>query len=380
MKHLLIHSLIIFFCFFTTGVVLAEDLIPMPVPQKMSEKEFLAKTEPVDRVIEDDKTAEFKMRIPPEWQELTENDLKNHRGQGNRLLGDIAYFRGPSEVGERSYVSVEGFELNHELYLEHWVVQHILQASYTLRSMRKNDDGSIETLYVLFKDNKTYVARTKTVIKGPRILQVSYVMPYDRYEKERDMQAYIINDFSFSRKDTTPTEKLKTYAYLDQRKFEYPESLIIGGSDNVSEEELKLDFTLKDMDGFRKGAYNVAIYAREEGVDLKEKIQGLLDYYLENRLERRDRIEVKDYPVADFITFKSIEVYGMSIKTTDYETAEDKKEPITQELWMGVLADEKYYYIFSLVSPARDLDIYNWSRNARAFELMLTTLRDGMAY
>lgn len=352
----------------------------MPTPQKMSVKQFEDKTEPVERVIEGDKTADFTMRIPPEWQELTENELKNHRGTGNRLFGDIAYFRGPSEVGERSYFSVEGFELHHDLYLEHWVVQHILQDNYTLRSMRKNDDGSIETLYVIFKDNKTFVARSKVIIKGPRILKASYVVPYDRYEKERDMQTHIIENIKFTRKDTASTERLKTYAYLDQRKFEYPESLVIGGSDNVSEEELKLDFTLKDLDGFRKGAYNVAIYAREEGVDLKSKIQGLLDYYLENRLERRDRIEVKDYPVADFITFKSIEVYGMSIRTTEYETAEDKKEPITQELWMGVLADDKYYYIFSLVGPARDLDIYNWSRNARAFELMLTTLRDGMAY
>ena len=155
--------------------------------------------------------------------------------------------------------------------------------------------------------------------------------------------------------------------------FEYPASLNLETDGTVTEKKLNLRFTLSDAEGYRKGDYNIFIYKKMPGLDIKAKVQDQINFYAQNRLIRGNLIERKNYDLADFLTFKSIEVYEMRIKGTGY--AEDEAQPVTQELWLAVLADEDYYYLVSLVGTARDLDIINWSRNAKAFEIMLESLR-----
>ena len=202
----------------------------------------------------------------------------------------------------------------------------------------------------------------------------TYMIPQDLYKQYKDQQIRTLENFRFTENDREYAEDVKTYAYLDKRKFEYPQSLIVNSSDIISEDEFTIELLLRDQQNFIKGNFRVDIYARDqEDFDLKQKVAELLSSWEENKLERRDLIEKKKYDANENIIYQNIDVYGMSVKSSEYLKYEE--DPITQELWLGILADDEYYYIVSLVGVARDIDIISWSRNARAYEMIIRSLR-----
>ena len=376
MKSIVINSVFLFLCMFFVQFPLslqAQELQAMPQAEKLTQQEFMDMTEPVVRVVEQDPQTSFSFRVVPEWTEIGDDKLKNYVSQG-RLYGDVAVFVGPLTSQGRARFEVTSEELTSALYLKHWVIDRIIKNGYTLISIEEKPDGRMEALYIIFKDGVTNVTRSLFKVNGKRILMATYMIPQDLYKQYKDQQILTLENFRFTENDREYAEDVKTYAYLDKRKFEYPQSLIVNSSDIISEDEFTIELLLRDQQNFIKGNFRVDIYARDqEDFDLKQKVADLLNAWDENKLERRDLIEKKKYDTNENITYQNIDVYGMSVKSSEYLKYEE--DPITQELWLGILADEEYYYVVSLVGVARDIDIISWSRNARAYEMIIRSLR-----
>lgn len=352
----------------------AEALKPLPEVKNLSLEAFEKQTEPVVRDNEIDPAVSFELRVSPEWQELTDDKLKNYTID-DIVYGDVAKFISPVSSRGRARFEVESREVSNLLYLKHWIIDDILKKGYSLRSLEEINDDRVEAVYVAFEDGTSYVVRSVSELNGQRVLTAKFIVPYERYNDYRDFQIRSVESVDFTVKDPAEPEELATYAFLDIRKFDYPESLGVQSGELVSEEKLNLRFILKDEQNYPKGNFDVIVFSKEAETSLKEEIQALLDHYKEARLVRRDLIEKKEYELNEMFNFQSVEVYGVSLKKSDYFKYEE--DPITQELWLAILGDEDYYTIVSLMGTTRDVDTISWSRNARAFEIILSSMRPG---
>jgi hypothetical protein len=355
----------------------AKELKPLPEVDNLTIEQFEAQTEPVTRDNEIDPAVSFTLRVKPEWQEMTDDKLKNYTVD-DILYGDIAEFVSPVSSLGRATLKVESQEINRLLYLKHWIIQDILKEGYSLRSIKEHEDGSVETVYVAFEDSRSYVVRSISEFNGQRILKASYSVPIELYKRYKDMQIRSIESVEFTVKDPAQAEELATYAFLDKRKFDYPESLSVQSGELVSEDKLNMRFILRDKQNYPKGNFDVVIFAKDSETTLKEEIQKLLERYEASNLIRKGLIEKKEYDVNEMFDFQSVEVYGVSLKKDDYFKYEE--DPITQELWMAILGDDKFYTIVSLMGTTRDVDTISWSRNAKAFEIILGSMREGNVY
>ncbi|HEY8189393.1 MAG TPA: hypothetical protein VIF12_01820, partial [Micavibrio sp.] len=76
--------------------------------------------------------------------------------------------------------------------------------------------------------------------------------------------------------------------------------------------------------------------------------------------------EPHEFKFSDHIYFSRIEVYA----------ANDKDHAlIDHEYWIGVLIEDRYFYIVTMLTPSRSADFYNWATNTEAFKAVVETLR-----
>lgn len=362
------------------AVSAAKDLKDMPRVEKMTDEEFQEISEPVVRDNEIDPAVSFEVYVPKTWQETAEDKLKNDK-TNDFLYGDIANFMGPVNPLGMPSLTVHSEELSYDLYLTHWVVDKVLSQSATLSALEENPDGSVTALYVSFNpdDYTTYVTRSLFKFNGARVLSASFTVPKERYQELKDLQIKTIDSVKFTVRDPEPAEKTKKYAYLEFRTFDYPTSLVMGTADIVSSDILKLNIQLKDQQGFPKTNIDIAIISKKGDYELKNVVEDYLSRYEKNNLERRDKIEDLTFKVDEMFTLQKVEVYGMSIKRSDYKKY--KEDPLSHELWLAILGDKEFYTVVSMIVPQRDAnDIISWSRSFRAFETILTTMRKGQSY
>ena len=356
-----------------TASAQTRELKELPQPKAMSGQEFEEKTVDIVYRNETDPAIAYQLRLPESWKEVPFASLKNYESD-NKVFGDVGLYLSPVSSLGRARFEVQVHELYNEMYIEYWLIKRLLDQGSTLRSIHAKDQDQVEAVYVQFKDNVTYVAHTKAFINGPRIIQATFLVPVDRFEEMRDLQIHATRSFRFLVQDTKRVEELRSYAYLDQKMFDYPQSLYIQSNDVITEEELKLVILSQDQNGFPIGRFLVDIYAKTADFSLQQHVKDVLATLDAEGLVIKDKIEEKTYRTSDIVTFSSVEVYNMARKTSEYLRYEE--DPITQELWMAILASPQYFMILSLVTPTREMDVFNWSRNTRAFEIIVSSYRD----
>lgn len=356
-----------------SAVAQSNNLKQLPQPNEMSEEEFKAKTSEIIYRNETDPAIAYQIRLPDSWKEVPFANLKNYESD-NKVFGDVGLYLSPVNSLGRARFEVQVHELYNEMYIEHWLIKRLLDQGSTLRSINAKDQDQVEAVYVQFKDNVTYVAHTKAFINGPRIIQGTFLVPVERFEEMRDLQIHSTRSFRYLVQDTKRVEELRSYAYLDQKMFDYPQSLFIQSNDVITEEELELTILSQDKNGFPVGRYLVNIYSKSADFSLQENVREVIANLEAEGLIIKDKIEEKNYKTSDIVTFSSVEVYNMARKTSEYLRYEE--DPVTQELWMAILASPDFFMILSLITPTREMDVFNWSRNTRAFEIIVSSYRD----
>jgi len=342
---------------------------PLPGIELLPEAEFKAQTTVYEDKPFDDAALEYQLRLPEDWtmrEKATSSDFLDSRKVFNRL----AVFYGPPAAEARSVLSIESIRMEYRLTAEQWMYQYLLKRGLAVQGFSAHDKKRAEAMYVIFSKDVQYVVRILAVLNGQQVVLVKYSMPTSHWKAERALQAQVLNDFHLKNDIYANIEDTKSYRFLDIAKFDYPASWDLKAPplksiDSMGVEIFNINKAATNrwkrylngkmevdlVSGYLTDDLLVEVEKIKTGIseDLDLKIGELIDY--------RD-----DFEVGDIFRFQALDVYKV----------EDNAEKLIRyEMWFATLASDDYFYLVSLITPAREQDYFIWARNTNTFMDML---------
>jgi hypothetical protein len=344
---------------------------PVP-PYEIPPEEFQAKT----RVFEDTpnsyETMAYSLRIPKEWEQVKakekEEGDKDVVGESSRnILSEVVRFYGPSLLDARTYFTMTLYDLPQEITAENWLLNYAQQNSHPLQFMTVISEKKAEALYVTVEGDTSYVVRALAEMNGNMMAYLAYAIPEQKWKDERPFQDHVLRSFAFKEHLERQVEERRTYAFLDLLRFDYPSSWRLMAPSIYSIEAMDAKIINSIDEKIVKGEIDVHVVSTELDTTLAEEVK-----VLQKAFEGRGLVIGKlidqpaDFKSNDHIYFSRIEVYQANNK---------EKTLIDHEYWIGILMEDRYFYIVTMLTPARTIDFYTWATNTEAFETVIETLR-----
>lgn len=331
--------------------------------------EFEAATQLIDETPFGDEALSFQVRLPKDWRAevAPPGAVKAGDSLSNKVLGELARYVSPSRLDLRSYFTLEALEQSYEISARNWLINYLFNNGQTLNALTEKSEQEVEAIYVDVQGDTTYAVRIKAFVNGPRILLARYYVPQQDYQDERVMQAQSIASLTLPHMDASGIEEKKSYGFLDQSYFDYPVSWTLSAPLIKSIERMRAMLYTGEIEGKPEGQINVYLTSRLLGTELSSEVKRYRDKLIDiPGYALGERIDSYDVPYSKDISFGVTEAYKL-VPT-----------PITMmpyELVVAVMQGDDYYYMVTLLTPARDAEFYTWSRNMRAFRVVVETMR-----
>jgi hypothetical protein len=339
-----------------------------PMPEfDMSDADFIAKTKLYEETPYGDKYLSYTLRLPTDWKKLETEGSSQSIDTSKSLLGEVGKFFGPPSLQARSSFIIQATELGYEITAKNWFLNYVLSRGYTLQGMKVVSDRRIEALYVLVEKDTSYVVRAAGEINGSRMVLAMYYIPEGEWEAQKAVQAKSVASFKFLSPEKAKVESTRTYAFLDLLKFDYPSSWRLQAPNIYSTESMSAKIVNSPDDTVLNGQIDVHVVSTELDTTLPEEIKNVQKALNDKGLVIGKLIEQpKDFKSRDHVYFSRIEVYQANDKN---------KTLVDYEYWIGVLIENRYYYIVTMLTPARQTEFYGWARNSEAFRTVVESMR-----
>lgn len=346
---------------------------PMPEIALVPAAEFEKNTTAYSETPFGDKALAFDIRIPKDWQKQRDVSLSN-AAVGSKLLGELMRFYGPPKLDTRSYITVQAVNLDYKLTAEQWLLQYLLNNSYTVQGIKTYDDNMAEALFIVLEKDVTYIVRMTAHMNGKRVVFAQYFLPTQYWDDEKVIQAQSIASFKLQNKVDEFVEKMSKYQFLDVAEFFYPESWELRSEPLKSIDRMKVDLisvaseeqiknkTVKALKGKIEIALS-SVYVVDSMADELKRYRAELE---KTGLMVQSLVEMHD----DFKFNKDFERSPVEV----YNMIDRDNTMIGYELWFAALQNGEYYYFVQLLTPSRDEDFFTWSRNTQTFRLVVSTL------
>ncbi len=337
--------------------------------EPLTEKEFKAKTRFLESRPNNEDTLEYSLSLPKDWGDDTifKNLETGEEALGQNVLGLVSRYMGPPSLEhERAYFTIDAQKLTYEIGVKNWFINHVLVNGLSLLGVDVKNKRELEALYVEVKRDTTYVVRIKVIINGSNIIAARYYVPQAMYDKNKILQAQVVDSFKLKNIDDSPIESLETHGFLNQSYFDYPPSW-----DLISE-------PVKSIDKMQATIHHNTV---------KNKLDGQIDIKVFNKLSTQSRADViakfrKDFSVENYKVDGFIEeveaeyhkdmTYGAM---QAYELNSELSNMIGYELWMSLSENNDYIYLVYMITPSRDEEFYTWARNVETYRLIVKTAR-----
>ncbi|MGZ9109431.1 MAG: hypothetical protein ACXW4B_11505 [Micavibrio sp.] len=344
----------------------ADSKIPDLAGFDISTDEFLSKTDLYEETPFGDKYLAYQLRLPKNWTKQG-SEITSTVDLSKKLLGEVARYYGPPELDARSYFVIQAAELDYEITAKNWFMNYILSRGYTLQGLKVHSDKRIEALYVFLDKDQTYVVRTVGEVNGSRMVLAMYYVPENRWQAEKALQSNALASFRFLAPETVKVEETRTYAFLDLLRFDYPASWRLLAPNIYSIEAMDAKIISAQEDSILDGEVDIHVVSTELDTTLAEEVKSVQKSLEEKGLVIGKLIEQPDdYKIQEHIYFSRIEIYQANDKD---------KELLDYEYWIGVLMEDRYFYIITMLTPSRNTDFYLWARNSEAFKTVVQSLR-----
>lgn len=357
----------------------AEDLQPLPELSKTFDlASYASGTDTVAKAFDAMPFAGYEIALPKTWIE---------RASLGQDYGELTHFDGPTVGDVRSYFSYKRLQVPRENSARLELIAYMLKQNYVLRSLKEKDDRNVEALYVMVDSrNDSYVVRTVARIVGPDMLLAEYAVPVHEWDRQRDQQTFAIQSFKFLKDSTDTIEKRVERVYFNALRFYYPASWIFTSEQALADNRVTLTLINKTGSNAEGGRIRLSVVSSKSLKDNGNRSNFAVEPPALLK-ELRKTYEDQGYVIGNSIEsskpglnvptkFSAMEVYEVRKKTSQYDSA--RPEPVTQELWLAVFSGEgegDKFYIAELFTPSRKQDIYLWSVNTRAFEIMLKSIQ-----
>lgn len=352
-----------------------DDLKQLGREVKMSKKEYEDQSQLYDTFdLDGDPFLAYRVRLPKSWQFMGPRELKDMQ-LNNRLMGIMAYYVSPADLELRSSFRLKAQRMAHMMSARDWTYHYALANRYTLQAMTTYGDDRAEAVYVITEMDISYVVRMAVVVSGPRVVIAEYFVPMQKYEEEQDLQTWGITSFYLKKKDLSSTEPTKTLYFFDIASTVYPESWIVENPNIVSVDQMSasvvnLQQEDRDKTSLLRGRVDVFLFAADDTYNEKAAFDTINELFEPQQLKLGKKL-------GRFIpTDNQSGLKGESYTVYSIENPEHKFQDY--QYWVTVMKGKNYYFYVCLLSPPRDTDVYNWSRNLGAFEYMVKTMKEGV--
>jgi hypothetical protein len=343
---------------------------------------FLAQTKlATEKEPYNDDYLSYEIRIPKDWTDnisRSSAQITDTPIALSKTVPDIiARYVGPPVNFRRSYVTIEGQGVDHEISMKDWFVNFIIRKGFALNAMTEVSAQEARALYVHVEAEDTYAVLARVMVNGPRVVIVRHYLPQENYEQEKELQAHIVNSFRLTDGRNERIEKQIVQGFLDQSYFNYPVSW------NLKE---RSTLTIERMSALLYQTKEI-----EDDQNFREKIEVTLDGHIRvNVISRllgtttaqeitkfRDGFKIPGYKIGALIGDVPHKFHESILKgrVQSYKLVPEKSGMKDYELAVGVLEGANYYYITSLVTPGREQDFYNWAKNMEAFRIVNESMR-----
>ncbi len=386
----------LFICFagvvlLQVGTSLARDMNlvkikDLPHYEGLTDAEFIDQSILIEEKPLEDKFLAYQLRLPKGWNkagagektfEPNEDDYfaesvedinsKKTKRLSRRILGKVAKYYGKMRVDSLSRLEIQALELDHEITARNWFFNYILSNGFSLEGLKVHSERRVEALYVLVEKDTAYIVRSLAEINGPRMIVVSYYVPDYHFEEEKVMQEKVIESFRFLSPEKSRIEITRTYSFLDMLKFDYPASWRLLAPNIYSIDDMDAKLISSHDEKTLNGEIKIHIISTELETTLAEEVKILTRDLKKIGLKAGELIEEPDfYEFHDHIFFSRVEVY---------ETQNKNQSVQAYEYWLAVMAEDRYYYIITMLGPSRSADFYAWARNGEAFETVVESFR-----
>ncbi len=340
---------------------------PLTKVELLPEETFNANTVLMEEKPYEDPFLAYQIRLPKDWgdnQEPAKTLEENSLSQS--ILGLVAKYSSPPRQYLRSFFTLEVIELTYEIGARNWFINYILSNGMTLEQVGAEHHNQVEAIYLEVKGDITYIVRIKAIKNGPRLVFARHYLPQELYADEHIQQAQIIDSFKLINRQQTGIEKLELHGFLNQSYFDYPDSWTLRAPLIRSISKMSASLYHSRVKGKLDGQIKIFLTNKTTGESRGEAFK----FY-------KDKLEVDDYSLGRFIEAKTMNYHSdMSFGVTQvYEMKPNKNNMLNYELWVSVMESAGYYYIISLLTPARTDEYYTWSRNEAAYKIILKGIR-----
>jgi hypothetical protein len=342
---------------------------PMAPVDFIPEDQFNAATQLIEDAPLEDQALTFTIRLPKDWtsEEPPPPIVKTPESLSKKVLGELARYVSPPRLHLRSYFTLEALEQTYEISARNWLINYLLNNGHTLSSLKEHSEREVEAMYVEIQGDTTFAVRAKAFINGPRIIIARYYVPQEDFQTERVMQAQSIASFKLPNMQAGGIEQWATFGFLDQSYFDYPVSWTLTAPQIKSIERMRAMLYTGAVEGKPEGQINVYLTSRLLGVSMSDEVKRNRDKLIDiPGYALGERIETYTVPYHEEISFGAMEAYKLT------------PTPVTMmayELVVAVMQGQDYYYMVTLLTPSRDAEFYIWSRNMRAFRVIIETMR-----
>ncbi len=321
-----------------------------------------------------DPLLDYSVRFPKGWAEDHSggpSGLKHEPIEpllSKTVLGILGRYASAPKNLQRSYFKVEALDLTYEISARNWFINFILNNGLSMTALTEKGSRETEAVYVEVLNDVSYAVRVKILINGPRVIMARYYLPQENFADEKVLQAQVMQSFRLKNVQKGGIEALKEYAFLDQSYFYYPSSWAINTKPILSIERMgALLYQNTGGSQVLDGQIKINVVSKLLKTTLGQEIKDF-----------KSKMQVKNYSFGPLI--ETLEYhYDPSIslgRTETYQLVPSDPVNMKQyEIVVSVMEGQDYYYILSLITPAREQDYYTWSRNMEAIKIVAESMR-----
>lgn len=357
----------------------AEELVPLPElsPQFQLEA-YAAGTDSIKKEFAEIPNVAFELSLPKTWIE---------RSALGTSYGQLVRYEGPAVGDVRPYFSFKRVQVKRENTARLELVAYMLKQGSVLRSIKEIDERNAEALYVTVNEaGDSFGVRALMRIIGPDMLLAEYGVPISAWDMLRDEQTFAVKSFKFLKDGNDPIEARIERTYFKALRFYYPASWLFTGEQVPSENQVIINLANRTDTGQEAGRIRLTLLSTKPLKDDKGKMLFKVDMpallkaarasYEERKFIIGKTIENRAPALNLPVDFSALNAYDLHVKLSEYDTS--NLPPASHELWLAVFRTKDEVpktYLVELFTPSRTQDLYLWSINTRAFELILKSIQ-----
>lgn len=316
----------------------------------------------------------YEFFLPQKWtdnlQSIPEKLSDGQKDISASIFSMMGRYVSDAKNLQRSYVTVEGQKLDHEIRAKYWLANQILTTGVTLSALTEKSMKEVEALYVQMEKDTSYVVRARAIINGDKIVVIRHFLPQDNYKELMVEQDKIVSSFKLLNPSEETIEKREVFGFLDQSYFDYPESWRLKEKPILTVDRMSAMLFQEKMQRdvlVLEGHVKINTVSRllkttlAQEVDTFKKALDVPEYSV-GKL-----IETLEYKKDPSISFQETQIYELLPK--------DKINMRPYELLVSIMQGQDYYYIVSMISPSRDLDFYGWAKNIEVSKIIIESMR-----